>query len=111
MIIDKKSHKVIDIFDIGYVTKKKIGDCININSVNPLHSGINRVNGYIEEKEWNKYLVFNSTYENKELLKKCSEVFNGIMSKIREIDDNWFEYAQDYIKIKSSSDDDLPFNH
>ena len=32
--IDKKSYKDIDIFNIGYVTKKKNGDCININSVN-----------------------------------------------------------------------------
>ena len=33
--IDKKSYKDIDIYNIGYVTKKKIGDCMNINSVNP----------------------------------------------------------------------------
>ena len=65
----KNQTKNIDIFNIGYVTKKKIGDCININSVNPLYLGITRVNGYIEEKDSNKYLVFDSTYENKELLK------------------------------------------
>ena len=68
--IDKKSYKDINIFNIGYVTKKKIGDCTNINSVNPLHFSINHVNGYIEEKDSKKYLVFNSTDENKELLKK-----------------------------------------
>ena len=33
--IDKKSYKDIDIYNIGYVTNKKIGDCMNINSVNP----------------------------------------------------------------------------
>ena len=108
--IDKKSYKDIDIFNIGYVTKKKIGDCKNINSVNPLYLGITRVNGYIEEKDSNKYLVFDSTDENKELLKKYSDVFNGIMSKITEIDDDWLEYAKDYMKIKFSSDDDLPLN-
>ena len=32
------------------------------------------------------------------------------MSKIREIDDDWLEYAKDYMKIKFSSDDDLPLN-
>ena len=42
---------------------------MNINSVNPLYSGITRVNGYIEEKDMDKYLVFDSTDENKELLK------------------------------------------
>ena len=66
--IDKKSYKDIDIFNVGYVTKKKIGNCMNINSVNPLYLGITRKRGYIEEKDSNKYLVFDSTDENKELL-------------------------------------------
>ena len=66
--IDKKSYKYIDIYNIGYVKKKKIGDCMNINSVNTLFLGITRVNGYIEEKDSNKYFVFDSTDENKELL-------------------------------------------
>ena len=79
--IDKKSYKDIDIFNIGYLTKKKSGDCMNINTVNPLYLGITLVNGYIEEKDSNKYLVFDSTDENKELLKKYNDVFNGIMSK------------------------------
>ena len=46
--IDKKSYKGIDIFNIGYVTKKKIGNCMNINNVNPLYLGITCVNGYID---------------------------------------------------------------
>ena len=78
---------------------------MNIDSVNPLYLGITLVNGYIEEKDSNKYLVFDSTDKNKELLKKYKDVFNGIMSKIREIDNDWVEYAKDYIKIKFSSDD------
>ena len=35
--IDKKSYKDINIFNIGYVTKKKIINCKNINSVNTLY--------------------------------------------------------------------------
>ena len=35
--IDKKSYKDIDIYNIGYITKKKIDDCKNINNVNPLY--------------------------------------------------------------------------
>ena len=68
--IDKKSYKDINIYNIGYVTKKKISNCMNINSVNPLYLGITRANGYIEDKGINKYLVFDSTDKNKELLKK-----------------------------------------
>ena len=73
--IDKKSYKDIGIYNIGYVTKKKIGNCMNINSVNPLYLGITRANGYIEEKGANKYLVFDSTDQNKDLLRKYSDFF------------------------------------
>ena len=67
--IDKKSYKNIGIYNIGYITIKKIDDCENIYSVNPLYLLINHANGYIEEKGVNKYLIFDSTDENKELLK------------------------------------------
>ena len=63
--IYKKSYKDIAIFNIGYVTKKKIDNCMNINSFNPLYLGITRVNRYIVEKDSNKYLVFDSTDKNK----------------------------------------------
>ena len=56
--IDKKYHKGIDIYYIGYITIKKIGDCENILSVNPLYLLINQASGYIEEKNGNKYLDF-----------------------------------------------------
>ena len=48
--IDKKSRKNIGIYYIGYITKKKIDDCNNIYSVNPLHLFIDHANGYIEGK-------------------------------------------------------------
>ena len=50
--IDKKSFKDIDIYYIGYITKKKIDDCQSIYSVIPLYLSINHANGYIEEKKW-----------------------------------------------------------
>ena len=68
--IDKKSYKNIGIYNIGYITIKKIDDCESIYSMNPLYLRVDHVNGYIEEKGVNKYLVFDSTDENKELLKK-----------------------------------------
>ena len=83
---------------------------MNINSVNPLYLGITCVNGYIEEKDANKYLVFDSTDENKELFKKYSDVFNGIKDKIKKIDNNDSDYEKEYMKIKFNSDDDLPLN-
>ena len=67
--IDKKSYKNIGIYNIGYITKKKIDDCEKLCSVNPLYLIISHANGYIKEKGVNKYLVFDSTDKNKELLK------------------------------------------
>ena len=109
MKIDKKSYKHINIYNIGYVTKKKISNCMNINSVNPLYLGITHANGYIEEKGTNKYLVFDSTDENKELFKKY-DIFNGIRDKITEVNNNECDYEKDYMKTKFNSDDDLPIN-
>ena len=39
----------------------------------------------ILKKAINKYLVFDSTDENKELLKKDEDLFNGISDKIKEV--------------------------
>ena len=108
--IDKKSYRDIGIYIIGYVTKKKIDDCININSVNPLYLNITHSNVYIEEKGVNKYLVFDSADESKELLKKYDDIFNGIRDKIKEINSNDSDYEKDYMKIKFNSDDDLHLN-
>ena len=108
--IDKKSYKDIAIYNIGYITKKKVDDCKNINSVNPLYLHVTRASGYIEEKFLNKYLVFDSTDENKDLIKKYNDVFNGIRDKIKEIDSDECDYEKDYMKIEFNSDDDLPLN-
>ena len=67
--VDRKSYKNIGIYNIAYITIKKIGDYENINSANPLHLIIGKVDGFIEEKNENKFMVFDSTDENKEVLK------------------------------------------
>ena len=108
--IDKASYKDIGIYNIGYITIKKIDDYENIYSVNPLYLIIAHASGYIEEKGVNKYLVFDSTDENKELLKKYNDVFNGIRDKIKEINSDECDHEKDYMKIKFNSDDDLPLN-
>ena len=69
--IDKKTFKGINIYYIGYITKIKIDYCQNTYSVNPLYLRIDHANGYIEEKNGNKYLVFDSVDENKKLLKNA----------------------------------------
>ena len=108
--IDKKSYKNIGIYNIGYITIKKINDCESIYSVNPLYLQVNHANGYIKEKNGNKYLIFDTTDENKELLKKYSVVWSGIKNKIKIINVGECDYEKDFMKIKFNSDDDLPLN-
>ena len=76
--IDKKDYNEIDIYYIGYVTIKKIGDYNNINSVNPLYLMINQMIAYFEEKNENKCLVLDEIDKNKEVLNKYEEVWEGI---------------------------------
>ena len=71
---------------------------------------INNASGYIKELNQDKYLVFDDTDKNKELLKRYDNVFNGIMSKIKKKDDDWLEYSKGYKNIKFNSDDNLPLN-
>ena len=102
--VDKKSYKDLDTYNIGYVTIKRNGSGYDINTVNPLYLRIDTASGCIEQIIQDKYLVFDDTYENKKLLEKYEDVFNGIMSKIRKLDDDWLEYAKDHMKIKFNSD-------
>ena len=78
-----------------------------MNSLNLL---IDHVNGYIEKECAIKHLVFNSTDENKELLKKYNDIFNAIRDKIKEISSGECDYKKDYMKIAFNSNDDLPLN-
>ena len=90
--LDKKSYKDIGIYNIGYITIKKIGDCKNIYSVNPLYLCITHASGYIKEKGVNKYLSFDSVDENKELLKNYNAVFDRIRDKIKETNSDDCDY-------------------
>ena len=70
---------------------------------------INHASGYIEEKNENKYLIFDSVDENKEVLKKYADVWDGIKNKIKAINGGKENnYGKDYMKIKFNSDDDFP---
>ena len=75
-----------------------------------MHLRIDHANGYIErssaeEKKGNKYLIFDSVDENKELLKKYNDVWNGIRDMIKELSSDECDYKKDYMKVKFNSDD------
>ena len=81
--LDKRTYKDLDIYNIGYVTIKKIGHGYDVNSVNPLYLRNYNASGYIEKINEDKYFVFDVRNENKELLKRYDDVFNRIMGKIK----------------------------
>ena len=109
--IDKKSYKNLDIYYIGYIMIKKFDNCESIYSVNSLYLRIIQERGHIEKKNGNKYLIFGSVTDNKEVLKQYFEIWDGIKNKIKAInDDKENDYGKDYMKIQFNSEDDLPLN-
>ena len=81
--------------------------------MNPLHLLVNHASRYIEEENGNKYLILDFTNENKDLLKKYSDVWNGIKNEIKTIngDKKKNDCEKNYMKIKLNSDDDLSLTH
>ena len=72
---------------------------------------ISELDGFIDEKNGNKYLSITLTDSNNDVLIKYAEVWNGIKNQVKKInDDSVVEYDKDYMKIKSDSDDKLPLN-
>ena len=56
-------------------------------------------------------MIFDSTDENKDVIKNYNDILDGIKNKIKTINgskENDFE--KDYMKIRFNSDDDLPLN-
>ena len=102
--LDKKTWKDIDIYYLGYIDKNS--DC-NVNSVNPLCLIINRVYGYVSEKNGNKFLTID---KGDNVLKKYDRVFSGIKHHIKKIDNKEVNFNSDYDEIKILTDDFLPLN-
>ena len=127
--LDKKESLLnIDIYYIGYITKKKM---YNINSVNPLYLVIPSVEGYVEQindsdnrnliitsidnddyenitatpidSVTDKSVVISSVDKNKKVLNKLNELWNDIEDKINASIEN-------HNKIRFSSDVVLPLN-
>ena len=93
------------------MTVKKIDDCNNINSVNPLYLMIDEMIGHFEEKNENKYLVLDGVDENKEVWKNIKKIVKVFKKKLKELMlAKKFEYGKDFQKIRFKSKDDLPLN-
>ena len=73
----------MDIYFIGYIIMKNL-DYVNIHRVNPLYFTIGEVDGYIEENNRRRHLIFASTDKNKEVLTKDTELWNKIEDLIKK---------------------------
>ena len=83
---------------------------VKIYSVNPLYFIFNKVNGYFEKINGNKYLMLVPTNESKEKIKNYEELRIKTRDLIRSITKNSGDYDGKYKKIKSISDDELSLN-
>ena len=102
--IDKKDWKDLDICYIRYVDKNPDW---NVNTVDPLYLLINRLYGYVSEKNGDKFL---KTDKEDAVLRKYDQVFSGIKYHIGKIDDGELNFNSAYGKIKFLSDNSLPLN-
>ena len=72
---------------------------------------IGEVDGHIEEKSGSKYLVFDSTDKNKEVLEKYAELWDGIKNEIKIIyGGREGEHGKDFMKIRFNTDHNLLLN-
>ena len=69
---------------------------------------IGETDGYIEEKNGNKYLTLVSTDKNKEVLVKYTELWEKTENLIKTVNSEEGEYGKDNMKIKFNSDNNLP---
>ena len=70
---------------------------------------IGEVDGYIEENNGNKHLIFASTDGNKKVLTKFTKLWDEIKHLVKTINDGKeVEYDKDFMKIRFESDDNLP---
>ena len=72
---------------------------------------ISELDGFIEEKNDSKFLNISHRSNNNDVLVKFTEVWRGIKDQIKKINNGSAgEYAEDYMKIKFDSNDNLPLN-
>ena len=71
---------------------------------------IGKTDGHIEESNGNNFLIFSSTDKNKEVLTKCTELWDEMKYLIQAINDSKVvEYGKDFMEIRFESEDNLSF--
>ena len=105
--VDKRSFNDINIYYLGYEYKKKITECNEINSVNPLYLRIKDMKGQFKKGKGDNvwYLII---FGDADVLRKFANIWKSIRAKIEENTGGIVQYDKDYMKIKFESNDNLP---
>ena len=111
-ILSFKGVFSLNIYFIKYIPTKS-SDRVSIdrtdNDEDYLDLFFDDVNGYIEENDGIKYLVFASAEKFKEALKNYTKLWEETKRQIEVINDGEpIKHSKDFMKIKFESDDDLP---
>ena len=98
--VDRKNFNDIDIYYLGYEYKKKITECNEINSVNPLYLRITdmKVN-FRKSKDDNLWYLI--VFGNADVLRKFANIWKCIRAKIEENTGSIVQYDKNYMKIKN----------
>ena len=105
--VDRKNFNDIDIYYLGYEFKKKITECNEINSVNPLYLSIKDMKAQFKKGKGDNvwYLII---FGDAGVLRKFANIWKSIRAKIEENTGGIVQYDKDYMKIKFESNDNLP---
>ena len=108
--VDKKNFNDIDIYYLGYEYKKKITECNEINSVNPLYLRIKDMKGQFKKGKGDNvwYLII---FGDADVLRKFVNIWKSIRAKIEENTGGIVQYDKNYMKIKFESNDNLPIDN
>ena len=83
---------------------------VKIYSVNLLFLIFNKVNGYFEQINKNKYLTLVPTNESKEKLKKYEALWSKIRDLVRSITKSSDDFDKKYMKVNFNLNDELTLN-
>ena len=105
--VDRKNFNDIDIYYLGYEYKKKITECNEINSVNPLYLRIKDMKGQFKKSKGDNvwYLIISG---DENILRISVNTYKSFRAKIEENAVGIVQYDKDCMIIKFESNDNLP---
>ena len=91
---DRKNFNDFDIYYLGYKRKKKITECNEINSVNPIYLKITDIKGQLKKGKGDNvcYLII---FGDVDVLRKFANIWKSIRVKIEENTGGIVQYDKD----------------